>query len=159
MDYSLVKLRLQVDSDQAFLFQLFSETHTKKLQLNTLPTDIASTILKQQFHAQTTGYLTSFPDAQYFIIEINHQPIGRLAITEDPTTSHIIDIAISEEQQGQAIGSNLIKSFINKATTNQKSVTLNVDELTGPVALYQKLGFKPIDTNAGSITMRHNTKT
>ncbi|MGJ8656447.1 MAG: GNAT family N-acetyltransferase [Akkermansiaceae bacterium] len=156
MPHTSVILRPQTDNDQTYLFNLFTETHTKKLQLNTLPADIIETLLKQQFRAQTTGYLSTFPDAQFLMIEQNNQAIGRLVISENRDTTHIIDIAISEENQGQAIGSNLIKSIIKKASTNQKSVTLDVDEFTGPVALYKKLGFKAININAGSITMQHS---
>ncbi len=152
----MIKLRTQTHSDQTFLFKLFTETRTKKLQLKTLPDEIASTIIKQQFHAQTTGYQTDYPDAEFLIVELGDQPIGRLVILERPETSHIIDIAISEEKQGQAIGSNLIKSIIEKSTKEQKTVTLNVDELTGPVALYERLGFKKMGITAGSINMQHS---
>jgi len=156
MQVSSVILRPQVASDQTYLFQLFTETHTKKLQLNTLPNEIANTILRQQFQAQTTGYQTDYPDAQFSIIELDDQAIGKIIILETPETSHIIDIAISESKQGQAIGSKLIKSIIKKATSNKKSVTLSVDELTGPVALYKRLGFKAVDITAGSISMSYH---
>lgn len=157
MPSSFVHLRPQTTSDQPFLFQLFTETHTKKLQLNTLPIDLASTILKQQFDAQATGYQADFPDAQSLIIEQDNKAIGKLVISEDQETTHIIDIAITANKQNQSIGSNLIKSIINKATKDQKSVTLTVDALTGPVALYKRLGFRAVDTSAGSVRMRYRT--
>ena len=98
--------------------------------------------LQQQFHAQHTHYQTQYKGANFNIILLKRQAIGRLYIHRKKEEIRLIDIALLPDYQNQSIGTFLVKNILEEGKTSHKIVSLHVDKFSPALRLYERLGFK-----------------
>ncbi|WLQ13940.1 GNAT family N-acetyltransferase [Hahella aquimaris] len=128
-------------ADKAFLEQLHNSTR-EDLRLIDGERDFVESIIDMQFKAQQQGYGAQFPNAMYFIIEKQHERIGKVTIDFGHNEVHVIDIAFIPQARGKGFGEEVIRSLQAAATQICAPLTLSV--LMQNVAakkLYLKLGF------------------
>lgn len=130
-----VSLRTSTSADEAFLRALFAGTRP---ELALLPPEL----VEMQHRAQDDQYRRANPDARFDIVEVDGQPVGRLYVDRRPAAIHVIDISLLPAHRGTGLGSALIGALQDEATHTGRAVTLHVTP-TGPVALYERLGFRP----------------
>ena len=70
-----LSIRPSTPADRGFIENLFRTTRDDLRLIDAEP-DFIETLIEQQFNAQTTGYGDQFPNAMYFIIEKQGQPIN-----------------------------------------------------------------------------------
>jgi ribosomal protein S18 acetylase RimI-like enzyme len=142
--HSGLSLRPARPSDQAFIESLYHSTRDD-LQLIDADRDFIETLIDQQHHAQTLSYSERFPDAVYFIVETQHERIGKVSIDFNHNEIHIIDLSLIPAARGKGYGAQIIKALKKASSSVCTPLVLNVYK-SNIIAkqLYQTEGFKVI---------------
>ncbi len=113
-------------------------------------------MLVQQAEFQRAGHDSGFPDAMHRILTRTGKPIGHLRIAWGADTTHLIDIAILPEHQGEGAGTCALRAWLAVADAQCLTATLDVRNGNPAQGLYARLGFvdpNP-DSTVASIAMR-----
>jgi GNAT superfamily N-acetyltransferase len=97
--------------------------------------------LRSQFYLQDQFYKKNYPGAQFQVILMNGQPIGRFYVHRRNAEIRVMDIALIPEFRGKGIGSALLKEIFAEATLNNLPVTIHVERFNPAMHLYERLGF------------------
>jgi ribosomal protein S18 acetylase RimI-like enzyme len=139
-----VTLRSIRSDDEAFLLKVYTSTRLDELAPLGWSTDQTAAFLTQQFTAQHTHYLTHYPDADFQVILLDGQPIGRLYVARLDDELRVIDIALLPAYRNAGIGSRLLKELLAEASAAGKPARIHVEKFNPALRLYERLGFAPI---------------
>ena len=138
-------LRPAVSTDEPFVYQLVNQTLFEQLYAHTWDPQIRDPLLNLQIRAKHSTYASEFPDANYGIVMLNDEPVGRVIIDRSGEFYHLVDIAIMSKHRGAGIGTRLILALLMEADMMQKKVRLSVSVTnTRAARLYRRLGFRVI---------------
>lgn len=142
-----ITLRPATASDYDFMRRLYHATRAEEMQQ--FPFDEAQKLefLDQQFSAQYEHYRIHYPTCERNIIESGRQPIGRLWIDEWKDQLRLVDIALMPEWRGRGIGTRLLRDVLARGAASGKAVTIHVEAFNPALHLYERLGFRHVDTN------------
>lgn len=139
--------------DEAFLYELYASTREEEMKLVPWTKAEQEIFLKMQFSAQHNHYQTHYPDAQYSIILLDEQPVGRLYVHRREAEIRIIDITIHPQFRSRGIGTPLIEELIREGERERKSVSIYVDDFSPALRLFERLGFSKVEDNGISTLM------
>jgi ribosomal protein S18 acetylase RimI-like enzyme len=95
-----------------------------------------------QFNAQSQFYIESYPGAEFQVVTLNDQPIGRLYIHRKEDEIRIMDIALLPDHRNLGIGSALIQDILEHGKNLNLPVTIYVEQFNPAMHLYQRIGFR-----------------
>ncbi|MCA9922365.1 MAG: GNAT family N-acetyltransferase [Anaerolineales bacterium] len=130
--------------DEPFLCRLYAGTREEELAVLPWSQAEKDAFLTMQFNAQHTYYQEQFRGANFDLILLDDQPIGRLYLEHRPDEFRIIDIALLKEYRRQGIGSYLLKKVLDDANTAVLPVRIHVEHNNPAMKLYRRLGFRRI---------------
>lgn len=137
-----LSIRPSTPADRGFIENLFRTTRDDLRLIDAEP-DFIETLIEQQFNAQTTGYGDQFPNAMYFIIEKQGQPVGRLTIDFGSNEVRLVDIAFIPEARGKGYGEGVVNGLKLAAMQCRAPLALSVPSGNWRAKqLYTRLGFK-----------------
>src|ERR1700730_2048625 len=89
-----IGLRPSTPSDEAFLYEVYASTRTEELA--SLPwTDAQKdAFVRMQFAAQRQHYRNAYPDAEFSVVLLDGQPIGRQYVQRAEREILLVDIAL-----------------------------------------------------------------
>jgi len=142
-----VSLRPATESDHGFLRALFLSIRERELAL--LPGGVAAHahLFNAQFIAQLESYRRAFPSAVDAIVDVNGVAAGRLCVDRGRDTLHLIDIGLLPEYRGRGIGTELIRGLLEEVASVGGTVKLSVAESNPARRLYERLGFRTVDSD------------
>ena len=138
-----MKLRPVVDTDRAFLVELYASTREDELAQVEWPDGAREAFVEQQFSAQDAHYRTNYPGATLDVIEVDGTPAGRLYVHRGPSDIRIMDIALAPGFRGRGIGTRLLRSLMDEAAANGRKLSIHVEQNNPGRSLYDRLGFRP----------------
>ena len=138
-------LRPITPEDVLFLERVYASTRAEELALTDWSEEQKAAFIHQQFTAQDAHYRKHYPGAQFFVIEENGAPIGRLYVDRWSREIRIMDIALLPERRGEGIGARLIVELQEEAQAAGKSLSIHVEKFNPALRLYERLGFKPVE--------------
>lgn len=141
-----ISFRPETDEDLDFTASLFASTREDELKPVPWSDEQKTVFLRQQFDAQRLHYRTHYDQAEYSIILENGVPIGRLYLNRLPDDIRIVDISLMPEHRGRSIGTILLREILDAAAAEGKSVSIHVEMYNPAMRLYERLGFRQIDT-------------
>ena len=144
---SAITFRPCVDVDVPFLRYVYGTTREEEMRLVPWTDQQKAAFLDMQFNAQKTHYERFYPDCEFLVIELDGAPIGRLYIDRGEHDIGIIDIALVPEYRGQGIGRMLLEEILAEGQGTGKNVTIYVEHFNPARRLYDRLGFRHVDTN------------
>jgi len=142
---AVLALRPVVDDDQTFLRQVYASTRASELEHVPWSADQKAAFCDMQFTAQDTHYRANYPTAEYFVIEREGVPAGRLYVDRRSGAIHIIDIALLPEHRGAGLGTSLLKQLMTEAEAGGKKVTIYVEKFNPALSLYRRLGYQHME--------------
>jgi ribosomal protein S18 acetylase RimI-like enzyme len=148
-----ISLRPADSSDEAFLYDLYYNTHVDDFAAGGLEGPQLQALMKLQFTARQRHYEIAFPGADHQIVLSDNKPVGRLLMFHSSREVRLVDIAISASHRGSGIGALLVRKLCDEAAATNKSVTLHVAKTNRAVRLYQRLGFEVVDELGGDYKM------
>lgn len=140
--FELLQLRPIAETDQAFLRALYATTRQHEVAQLDWSCAAIDTFLSQQFDAQHRYYQAHFPDADFCVIEMGGQPIGRAYLSWNAEHLQIIDLALLPDWCGRGIGGGLLGEWLGRADALGLSVGLHVENYNPAQRLYQRHGFE-----------------
>lgn len=142
-----VALRPRRDADRDFLCLLYASTRTDELAAAPWNDSEKRAFLEWQFEAQTTHYDAVYADATFLIVERAGEPIGRLYLQRRADEIRVVDIALLPEHRGHGLGRRLMEDVLAEAAADGLAVRIHVEANNPAMRLYERLGFRQVDTN------------
>lgn len=142
--HSQVTLRAISQTDEPFLLSVYASTREEELALLDWEKQQKEQFLRMQFDAQHRYYQDQFAGADFQIVLLDGQAIGRLYVDRRPDEFRLIDIALLPSYRNAGIGSDLLKNLLAEARHDHKPVRIHVEQLNPAMRLYQRLGFVQI---------------
>ncbi|NIF04219.1 GNAT family N-acetyltransferase [Chryseobacterium sp. Tr-659] len=130
------------ENDIDFLLDLRMKTMNPHYAESNLPTDKETTLKRVLFEFEKAH-----------IIFLDSQPIGLLKINTSPHKTDVLQLQIDPAQQGKGLGGMILKNILQEASTEGKTVALNVLKTNKAQHLYTSLGFKIVGEDEHSYFM------
>ena len=132
--------------DNAFLLALYASTRAAELAQVQWQEGQREAFVKWQFEMQRREYDARFPDAEYHVILIDNQPVGRIWIGRTKEEIRLLDIALLPEFQSRGAGTSLLNWLIEVARRENKVLRHMVFVLNDEAhRFYERLGFVVIE--------------
>ena len=144
-DLAGISLRPCVGDDEAFLFQVYAASRAEEMaQIGEWTQQQRDEFLRFQFRAQHQHYHEHYPRADYLLILLHHQRVGRLYVDVQPRELRLMDIALLTAYRNRGIGRVLVEDILRQATAEEKFVSLHVEQENPAKRLYERLGFRAV---------------
>ena len=137
-----VQLRKAEAFDSDFLFLLYGNTRAAEVGAWGWDENAGREFLQMQYRARSAAYVTSFPDANDFIIVADGAQVGRLLIHYSKDQLRLVDIAVLSSYRKQGIGSAVLDALKQEASAWNLPLSLNVQFDNPAVRLYLRHGFQ-----------------
>ncbi|ASY80201.1 GNAT family N-acetyltransferase [Pectobacterium polaris] len=147
MEWRNITLHPATPQDEAFLFKLRRATMDEHLHK-------ADVIADDSAHWQRIKY--HYNDA--YIVLMESERIGLFKRHKGANEWTIIQIQILPAYQGQGIAAWLLHTFLRQADEANIPVTLSVLKGNRAITLYQRVGFKVVDSADGAVKMKRSRK-
>ena len=146
-----IVLRHATAADIPFLLELYRSFRADELAAVPWPVEQKRAFLDQQFLFQHRHYIATFPDADFLVVEIESEPVGRVYLDATKERWLIVDIGLLTEWRRQGHGTTLLAAIQHEATVSDcEAVVLHVEQHNFRAqALYHRLGFRA-EENGGS---------
>ena len=149
-----VTLRPATPADYHFMRLLYGATREEEMKQFPFDELRKKEFLDQQFGAQYQHYQLHYPTCEKNIIEKDGQAIGRLWVDEWRDQIRLVDIALMPGHRGSGIGSALVRDLLDRGAKAGKPVTIHVESYNPALRMYERLGFRKVDTNGVYFLMR-----
>ncbi|PTW60065.1 ribosomal protein S18 acetylase RimI-like enzyme [Breoghania corrubedonensis] len=131
--------------DQDFLRILYSSTRADEMAQVPWGAEQRAHFLAMQFEAQHAHYMRHFSKADFWLIERDADPVGRLYLDEWDDELRLIDIALMPEHRGQGLGRLVLSDVMEAAAHRGKPVRAHVEKTNPAQRLYARLGYRVIE--------------
>jgi ribosomal protein S18 acetylase RimI-like enzyme len=140
----VVTLRPITAKDRDFLYRVYAST--REDELAPLGWDAAQkeSFLEMQFAAQHEFYQEQFPGAEFQIILLDGESVGRLYVDRQEDEIRILDVALLPEHRNRGIGSALLGDVLADGERAGLPVRIHVERYNPALSLYNRLGFHKI---------------
>lgn len=136
-------LRMATADDTEFLARVYASTRAEELALTNWSAEQKAQFCQMQFEAQDAHYRTHYPAAQFSVITLQGNAVGRLYIDRWPREIRIMDITLLPEYRGAGIGTRFLRELMAEASASGKVLSIHVEKFNPALRLYQRLGFEP----------------
>ena len=151
-------LREVAADDDDFLLVVYGSTRAEELAPVPWSPEQKQAFLTMQFNAKRSDYQQRYPDAEYDVILMDQQPVGRLWIGRDENQIRLLDIALLPEAQNKGVGTALLRNLIAEATESRKPLRHMVFVYNSNAdRFYERLGFKMIEDLGAYKHMEYDT--
>ncbi|HET9954368.1 MAG TPA: GNAT family N-acetyltransferase [Polyangiaceae bacterium] len=140
-----LSLRPVVESDQAFLFELYQSTRSVEARALGLDGHALEAFMRLQFSARNRGYRAAFPHAEQSIVMLAGQTIGMLWVDRQGGSIRLVDIALGRAFRGSGIGTSLLGDLQREASQRGCPLYLHVVKSSRAARFYERLGFVAVD--------------
>jgi RimJ/RimL family protein N-acetyltransferase len=149
-----VTLRPERAGDADFLYGLFRSHALPELAPLAIDEAGLETLVRMQFRAQTEGYRSQFPHAQFDIVERDGAPIGRLIVHDDNDDACIVDFALIPACRSGGIGTAILSSVLTRLGERPRPVRCTVMFNNEPsLRMCRRVGFIPTGGDVPFIQM------
>lgn len=138
-------LRLAQPEDEAFLLGVYASTREDELAPLPWSADEKTAFLAQQGAAQHAHYRTHYQEADYYVVLLDGDAIGRLYVARWRDEVRVMDIALLPAYRNAGIGTQLLFDLLEEAAASGKRVSAHVESFNRARRLYDRLGFREIN--------------
>ena len=128
-------------ADEIFLKALYRSTRDDLLALPADPAMLDGLVAMQQ-RMQVAGYLHTYPQAQYQVLERAGVALGRLVTALVDGAVRVVDIAVLPQARGQGVAGEALRRLQAQAAAEGRGLALAVRKDNASARrLYAALGF------------------
>lgn len=150
-----VSLRPIHDEDREFLFHVYAGTREEELaQVADWSPEQKEAFLRMQFDAQHAYYQEHYRGADFQVVLVDGEPVGRLYLARWEGEHRIMDIAILPAHRNRGFGTLLLREILDEADRVGKPVSIHVEIHNPARTLYDRLGFVPVEERGVYLLMR-----
>ncbi len=136
-----VLLRSATHEDMEFLQGVYASTRAEEMAVVPWTAEQKRGFLEMQFNAQRRSYQVQYPHAEYYVIQRDGLPIGRIIVDRSQQAILLMDIALLPEYRNHGIGTSLIRQLLDEGDRSGRPVQLHVEGFNPAMRLYTRLGF------------------
>jgi ribosomal protein S18 acetylase RimI-like enzyme len=152
-----VSLRAITPDDEPFVRDVYASTRDAELAMVDWDDDTKQRFVDQQFHAQSVHYAANHAGADFDLIVVDGEPIGRLYVHRGDEELHLLDIAVLAAHRNRGIGTMLVRDLTEEAAVAGLPLRLHVEMFNGGARrLYDRFGFRPVEQRGVYILMEWN---
>lgn len=135
-----IRLRRQLPDDDDLCTALYTDIRWEELAHVPWTDEQTRAFLKSQSSMQQHHYRTHYVGSEFYVVEKDTVPIGRLYLDRlSPEEIRIIDIAFFRQHTGKGYGQAFIRALQEAA--EGKSLCLHVEHVNPARHLYLRMGF------------------
>lgn len=153
-----LSLRWITDDDLPFLAELYASTRREEVAQTPWSEEERERFLRWQFENQHQHYQTYYPDCEFLVIEKDaigrREPIGRLYVDRWKEEIRLVDIALLPEHRGHGLGRKILEVLLEEGRERGLPVSIHVEYNNPALRLYERLGFRHVDSNGIYYLMR-----
>jgi ribosomal protein S18 acetylase RimI-like enzyme len=138
----MINLRTVTEGDNDFLLSVYASTRASEMARVDWNTEQKEAFLRMQFNAQSQFYIENYPGAEFQVITLNDQAVGRLYIHRRENEVRIMDIALLPGYRNLGIGSALLQDILDQGKNLNLPVTIHVEQFNPALRLYKRRGFR-----------------
>lgn len=140
-NHQKITLRRIEPNDEEFLLRVYASTRLDEMAL--VPWDEAQkqAFLTMQFTAQDHYYREKYPKAQYSVILVNGQPVGRLYLDRNSQEIRIIDLTVLPEYGDPELETALLNDLQTEATATEKPLHIYLESFNPALRFFEGMGF------------------
>ena len=142
-------------ADADFLLAVYASTRVEELAVVPWTDAERDAFLRMQFDAQDRYWRELRPDASFDVILVDGEPAGRLYVDRRPDGIRIVDIALLPDHRAMGVGTLLISHILDEGSASGRPVTIHVERGNRARVLYERLGFRQIDTTGVYDLLEH----
>lgn len=135
--------RPMTDGDLPFVAELFASTRAELFAA--LPPAMREGLVARQHEAQHRHYRAAWPDAEWLIVELGGEAIGRLYLDSSGDAFHLIDISLVPAARGGGLGGAILSDLVEAARRSGRRVSMHVEHSNPALRLYAGLGFTLVE--------------
>lgn len=139
--------------DEVFLYRLMHDTIAEQLYSDLWDEKIREPLLKMQVEAQRSAYASNYPNADDGIIVWDGADIGRMIVYRGHHWHQLVDFTILKQYRGKGIGTWLLRALCAEAELMRKPLRLSVRQTNRAKRLYERMGFREIESTELHCTM------
>jgi GNAT superfamily N-acetyltransferase len=132
------------ERDLVFLCRLYGSIRSPELAQTDWSDEQKQAFIQHQFDAQHHHYQTHYKKAEFWLLEKDGEPIGRLYVDRWPKEIRLVDIALTPESRGTGLGTKLLLALLAEGAEVGKPVSIHVEMFNPAMRLYERLGFVAI---------------
>jgi len=136
-----IRLRPERPDDERFLFDVYASTRQEELDRTGWDAATRAAFLELQFKAMRQGYRAMFPAAEFAVILLAGQPVGRQVVDRTGTEIRLVDVALLPSHRGRGVGTILLRQLLGEAARRNTPVRLHVLKTSRAARLYERVGF------------------
>lgn len=140
-----VTLRPVTEADEDFLREVYGATRAEELAMTPWSEEQKAAFVAMQFAAQTTYYREVYPDAAHDVIVVDGQDAGRFYVAREEKDIRVVDVSLLPEFRARGVGTRLLSGILAEAAAGGQRVTIHVEQHNPAKALYERLGFAPVE--------------
>jgi ribosomal protein S18 acetylase RimI-like enzyme len=133
-----ISLRAESDQDLEFLLEVYASTRADELGLVPWTAEQKDAFLKMQFSAQRNYYRERFSHAEFQVILLGDERVGRLYVLREDGMTRILDITVLPAYRSRSIGTFLL----NRILAEGSPVQIYVESYNRSLGLFERLGFQ-----------------
>jgi GNAT superfamily N-acetyltransferase len=137
-----ITLRVAVDEDEIFLYELYASTRRTEMALLPWPPEAKRGFLRMQFEAQTRHYRSAYPGASHSIVLTEESLAGRLYVDRRQSEILIVDFTLLPEFQGRGIGRALVSELQSEAAAAGRILSGHVGKWSPAGVFWRHMGFE-----------------
>lgn len=138
--------------DAELLYRIYAGTRADELSAVPWDDRAKESFLRQQFAVQSAAY-AQYDGGSHQVVLLDGAPVGRLYLARRAAEILIVDIALLPEHRGAGIGTALLQDVLDEAAAARKRVGIHVVRENRAVALYERLGFRPVGEHGMHLRM------
>jgi GNAT superfamily N-acetyltransferase len=138
-----IRLRRQRPDDDVLCTMLYTDIRWDELAQVPWTDEQKLAFLQSQSSMQQHHYRTHYAGSEFYVIEKDAVPIGRLYLDRlSPEEIRMVDLAFFRPHTGKGYGQAFIRAVQEAAAADGKSVCLHVEHVNPARCLYQRMGFR-----------------
>ncbi|WP_312388751.1 GNAT family N-acetyltransferase [Chryseobacterium sp.] len=143
MDFTHLQLRKATQNDIDFLLDLRTKTMNEHLESSGFPTD-KNSHLKRILHEFETAKIMMY----------RKEDMGLLKVKYGKDEIELIQLQIHPDFQGKGFGKRILEMIIEESLFSEIPIYLSVLKTNPAQKLYARVGFRTIEENEHSFTMK-----
>lgn len=136
-----ITLRPIEEKDVPISAMVYADSRAEEMAPSGWPQDEIDKFLAQQFEFQHKQYKEHYIGADFDLIAVDGQDVGRLYVHRTKKEIRIMDIAVLRPWRKKGIGGYLLKQIIAESEEKQLLLSLHVEHNNPIMPYYERLGF------------------
>lgn len=149
-----LSIRRAETADETFLEAVYADSRRDELAPFGWSREQEDAFFKMQFQMQSRAYQMQFPDADYQIVELDGERVGRMIVQRGEKEIRLVDVSLLAEFRSRGIGTLLLERLKTEAGSDRVLSLRVLKTNAGAKRLYERMGLVAVESSDLHFTMQ-----